>query len=240
MITKPSARTAPEVLLRSGLEKTFGLTDHPKRDLLWRKAWERGSASGLGGVENEYRDLAELVPAESETDRLRSEVTRLTAALASADSVWSTTCEQQAQRIAQLERAMPRETSESIAAWQNETFGKATTTFSRISRSSQAIFSAMAKASGADLKVARPNLSRAIRAAEELAELIEMLVIDDNDPGAPVEAVDTGICLEGIIAAHGQERSVVADTKMSINRTRTWQMTGDGHGQHVPDESADG
>lgn len=168
-----------------------------------------------------------------------AEIKRLTGSLASCDRTWSEVAATQADRIAQLERAMPRETSASIAAWQNATFGPATTTFDRVARSSRLIFAAMARASGADLSVPRPNLSRAIRAAEELAELIEMLVADDGDPHAPVESVDIGVVLEGIIAAHGQDRACLEDAKMSVNRARTWAVTGDGHGQHVAGEASD-
>ena len=70
-----------------------------------------------------------------------------------------------------------KETTASIAAWQNETFGPATTTWERIDRSDEKMRGAMWLAKSADLSVSRPNLSRAIRAAEELAELIEMLIV---------------------------------------------------------------
>lgn len=131
---------------------------------------------------------------------------------------------------------MSKETSASIAAWQDETFGPATTTWDRINRSDEKMRGAMWSAKcelNDDMDTPRPNLSRAIRAAEELAELIELLVINDADPRAPREVADIDIVLRGIDAAHGVERAEQVDAKMAINRARKWQLTGDGHGQHV-------
>ena len=47
--------------LKEYLEKDFNLTDHPKKDILWSMAWEKGHAYGLHEVYNEYLDLVELV-----------------------------------------------------------------------------------------------------------------------------------------------------------------------------------
>lgn len=131
------------------------------------------------------------------------------------------------------------ETSRSIADWQNATFGEATTTLFRVCDTNEAIRDAMHSALvavEADHSRPRPNLSRAIRAAEELAELIELLVTDDNAAKAPEEVADIDIVLRGIDGAHGVERSDTVDAKMAKNRARRWVMTGDGHGQHVKDE----
>lgn len=130
---------------------------------------------------------------------------------------------------------MSKETTASIAAWQNETFGEATTTEDRLYRSWEAMDRAWETVRDMDWSptIPRPNLSRAIRAAEELAELIEMLVKDDGDPHACTEVADIDIVLEGIPAAHGQDSGDNKDRKMSINRARQWNTTGDGHGQHV-------
>lgn len=130
-----------------------------------------------------------------------------------------------------------KETTASIAQWQNETFGPATTTRERVDRSDEAMRNAMSDARHANLYAPRPNLSRAIRAAEELAELIEMLVEDDNDPRAPTETADIDIVLRGIDAAHGVERADQVNAKMAVNRARIWHTTGDGHGQHVKETS---
>ncbi len=133
----------------------------------------------------------------------------------------------------------PHETSASIAAWQNETFGPATTTWERIDRSDGLMRGAMWLARCTAIyapDVQRPNLSRAIRAAEELAELIQTLVADDNDPAACVEVADIEIVLAGILARHGKERAELVRAKMAKNRARRWHVTGDGHGQHIGDE----
>jgi predicted aminopeptidase len=47
--------------MRSRLEKEYGLTEHPKRELLWDKAWDRGHSAGYDEVELVYGDLAELL-----------------------------------------------------------------------------------------------------------------------------------------------------------------------------------
>lgn len=135
-------------------------------------------------------------------------------------------------------RQMPRETSASIARWQNETFGSATTDIGRVERIWLLIADAFDVACRSDLSIPRPNLSRAIRAAEELAELIELLVENDADPKAPEECADIDIVLRGVDAAHGVERTDTVDEKMERNRSRLWHTTGDGHGQHV--ETVDG
>ena len=134
------------------------------------------------------------------------------------------------------------ETSRSIADWQNATFGAARTTWERVDRSDEAMRGAMWRAKGcvnnppAGEEDPRPNLSRAIRAAEELAELIDLLVKDDDDPKAVEEVADIDIVLRGIDAAHGVERTSTVDAKMAKNRARRWSTTGDGHGQHVKEE----
>jgi len=128
------------------------------------------------------------------------------------------------------------ENSASISAWQDETFGPATTTWERIDRSDAAMRGAMWRAKQPDLTIPRPNLSRAIRAAEELAELITLLVANDADPKAPEECADVDIVLRGIDRFHGVERAAAVDAKMAKNRARTWTVTGDGHGQHVEHE----
>lgn len=128
------------------------------------------------------------------------------------------------------------ETSASIAAWQNETFGPATTTQSRVQHSREMVLQAIGLALYCDLSVVRPNLSRAIRATEELAELISLLVTDDTDPNACLEVADVQIVLAGIPAWHNQEQSSLVNDKMAVNRARRWNRTGDGHDQHVKEK----
>lgn len=48
-------------LFKKDLELSHGLSDHPKKDLLFQKAWQSGHASGLHEVANFYADLAILL-----------------------------------------------------------------------------------------------------------------------------------------------------------------------------------
>jgi hypothetical protein len=145
-------------------------------------------------------------------------------------------CNAASERARIAVREMAIETSASIAAWQNETFGPASTTWARCFGSSEVMRMAMERAMNADLSVPRPNLSRAVRAAEELAELIDLLVTDDTDPRGGAEVADVQIVLAGIPAWHGQEQRDLVDAKMTVNRARHWSLTGDGHGQHVKEK----
>ena len=52
---------ALEAEFKSDLEAYHGTTDHPKRDLLYSKAWEHGHSVGLREVAVIYNDLVELV-----------------------------------------------------------------------------------------------------------------------------------------------------------------------------------
>lgn len=47
--------------LRVDLEQEYGMSGHPKADLLWHKAWEQGHSCGLYDVTQCYDDLSELV-----------------------------------------------------------------------------------------------------------------------------------------------------------------------------------
>lgn len=47
--------------LKARLERENGVVNHPKRDLLWAKAWEHGHSAGLSEVEIWYDDLVELL-----------------------------------------------------------------------------------------------------------------------------------------------------------------------------------
>ena len=85
----------------------------------------------------------------------------------------------------------------------------------------------------ADPEAVRQRIGDIYVAAEELAELISRLVADDADPRACTEVADVQIVLAGIPAAHGQEQRDLVNAKMITNRARSWELTGDGHGQHV-------
>ncbi|HYG36762.1 MAG TPA: hypothetical protein VEC99_18360 [Clostridia bacterium] len=50
-----------QVVFKSDLEAAHDLADHPKKDLLWAKAWGQGHSSGLSDVLYWYSDLAELL-----------------------------------------------------------------------------------------------------------------------------------------------------------------------------------
>lgn len=48
-------------LLQADLEAEYGVTGHPKAELLWSKAYDRGHGSGMGDVINVWTDLVELI-----------------------------------------------------------------------------------------------------------------------------------------------------------------------------------
>ena len=47
--------------LENHLAKQCGVENHPRRGLLWSKAWEYGHSNGFSEVEWYYRDLVELM-----------------------------------------------------------------------------------------------------------------------------------------------------------------------------------
>lgn len=102
------------------------------------------------------------------------------------------------------------ESTATIAAWANATFG------------------------------ASSNMSTFLRAQKEWVELKRKLEANDGDPDAVTEIADVVIVLQRIAAAHGKDLYVEIDRKMAINRARKWELTGDGHGQHVEEGPSDG
>lgn len=98
---------------------------------------------------------------------------------------------------------MGKETQESISTWAEDTFG---------SHGS--------------------NLGVAIRANEEMAELLACLRDNDNDPKALVEGADIIIVLMRLFSRFGVSFWDVIEDKMKINRGRTWRSTTSGHGYH--------
>jgi hypothetical protein len=101
---------------------------------------------------------------------------------------------------------MPTETSATIDAWAEATFGAA------------------------------PDLRRLhARAAQELEELAEALALSDP-AGAVAEAADVAILLHRIVALCGGDLAAAVDAKMHINRNRRWIRAGDGTGRHMRDE----
>ena len=99
---------------------------------------------------------------------------------------------------------MPTETSKSIAQWGSGTFGDA-----------------------ASVK------AYAIRAQEELAELIEAIENGESDEAIAHEAADVTILLHRITGILGLELYEAVDEKMAINRERKWTPNGNGVGQHT-------
>ncbi|MEP3889740.1 MAG: nucleotide pyrophosphohydrolase [Hellea sp.] len=98
---------------------------------------------------------------------------------------------------------MPTESSQSISAWGTEAFGDA-----------------------ASVK------AYAIRAQEELAELIEAIEDGEPDKNIAHEAADVTILLHRITGTLGLELYSAVNEKMAINRKRKWTPDGNGVGQH--------
>jgi hypothetical protein len=74
----------------------------------------------------------------------------------------------------------------------------------------------------------------AIRANEEMAELLRAVV--DGTPAAKVreECADVVIVLARVCARFGGDLFAEIDRKMEINRSRKWALDGSGCGYHVP------
>ena len=98
---------------------------------------------------------------------------------------------------------MPKESSETIAQWGSETFGDA-----------------------ASVK------AYAVRAQEELAELIKAIEKGETDKNIAFEAADVTILLHRVTGSLGLELYGAVDEKMTLNRERKWTRDGNGVGQH--------
>lgn len=112
-------------------------------------------------------------------------------------------------RISEIESVLgvcccPRETQGSISKWAVETFGSSGT-----------------------------NLAVAIRANEEMAELLAKLRDRDDDIEAAIEAADVFITLMRLFERLGVQHEDVIDAKMALNRKREWRTSKTGHGYHV-------
>ena len=95
------------------------------------------------------------------------------------------------------------ETSSSILAWGDETFGKVSDPVKLVER-----------------------------AETELTELKEALLAGD-DAEAGKEAADVVILLHRLMGVLGKDLSEEVDAKMAINRQREWASAGDGTGGHT-------
>jgi NTP pyrophosphatase (non-canonical NTP hydrolase) len=96
------------------------------------------------------------------------------------------------------------ETQQSISQWANDTFGPLTT-----------------------------NVRAAVRANEEMAELLRELAMDDTSPKAAAEIADVFIVLYRLADRMGVDVQAEIDRKMAINRDRQWVRDGSGHAYHV-------
>jgi len=95
------------------------------------------------------------------------------------------------------------ETQQTISKWADETFGSHGT-----------------------------NLSVAIRANEEMAELLACLRDSDGDERSLDEASDVIIVLMRLFSGFGVEFWDVVERKMGLNRQRTWRVHPGGYGYH--------
>jgi NTP pyrophosphatase (non-canonical NTP hydrolase) len=98
---------------------------------------------------------------------------------------------------------MAVETSSSICAWGDATFGKVSDLSALIARARGEL----------------DELEQAVRAGD-MAE-------------AGREAADVVILLHRLVALAGMDLNEQVDGKMAINRARTWKAAGDGTGGHV-------
>ena len=98
---------------------------------------------------------------------------------------------------------MPVETSQTIRVWGDATFG--------------------------EVKDLAALVSRARGELDELAEAVR--AGDMAEAGR--EAADVVILLHRLVALAGMDLTEQVDSKMAINRARTWKTAGDGTGGHV-------
>lgn len=103
----------------------------------------------------------------------------------------------------------PVETSDTIAAWRQSTFGS--------------------------LPVGLEAFKIFERAQKEWSELVLSLMHDPTNPRNAFEAVDVIIVLAGLFPIFGMDMHAAIDSKMRVNRRRRWVVNGDGTGQHVPE-----
>lgn len=83
------------------------------------------------------------------------------------------------------------------------------------------------------------NMRVASRANEEMSELIAALSKDDNHPKASEEMADVVIIFYRLAERLGVDLHNEIARKMEINRNRTWERDGSGHGyhrKHISDE----
>ncbi len=99
---------------------------------------------------------------------------------------------------------MPVETSASICAWGNKSFGEVEDLAALVAR-----------------------------AKSEMVELEEAVVSQESLEAIADEAADVAILLHRLLGILGQDLADAVDRKMSVNRGRQWIPSGDGTGNHV-------
>lgn len=154
------------------------------------------------------------------------------------------------------------ETQESICQWANETFGRPDTVLSIAERAEEEMRELLhvldadendpkAAEEAADVVIVLMRVFERCgttlvnelfelrrphppfeQAAKAMQRLLSILDADDSDPRAAGAAALVVASLMGIFNRHGSCSSAVTQ-KMAKNRARKWQLTGDGHGQHV-------
>lgn len=132
-----------------------------------------------------------------------------------------------------------REDQGTVSRWAEETFGAIDGTradsLPRLVEACSKLFAAAKKMVYRTPSGDAPggNLRVAVRALEEMAELVEKLVSNDGDPLARPEIADVFIILMRLADRLGGDVLADVDAKMTINRARTWKPDGTGHGYHV-------
>lgn len=74
----------------------------------------------------------------------------------------------------------------------------------------------------------------ALRAREELDELVTAIDDREGKDNIALEAADVTILLHRLCGTLGIELAEAVNRKMEINRARNWVKSGDGTGQHKP------
>lgn len=85
----------------------------------------------------------------------------------------------------------------------------------------------------------RSNLGIAIRANEEMAELLRCLSSNDTDQAARAEIADVVTVLCRLSERLGGTIVGDVEAKMEVNAKRVWKRGRDGHGRHVREKGDD-
>lgn len=57
----PALQLPDDDELREALERVHGMENHPKREVVWDRAYERGHSDGCARIAREYAEQAELL-----------------------------------------------------------------------------------------------------------------------------------------------------------------------------------